>query len=156
MPLLNQITLKPEQDEIIKFMFMAIKDGEAGKDDLNMIILYHINMLDEEKIKSISEYQTRIWILNNVSRILEEKHLDCNISNSVEYELIDLGWVISALVGLYQTLHLDISKSARRRKFAIDFRKILKAEMYLGNKTIESEQDLAETISLLKDADSLC
>lgn len=156
MPYLSQITLSHSEDDVIDYVIQAIKDGEAGKKDINVIVNYHINMLDKAEVKSVSEYQTRIWILNNICRILEGKHLDINISLLVEEELIGIDWVITALVELYQTIHLDIGKIARRRKFAVQLRKVMIAEIYLGNKAIGTKCNLIDVIKLLKVTDDLC
>lgn len=155
--LLSEVDLYPNQEEMVKLVYNAIKDGDAGKEDINVIIHFHQSSLEQEKIKSISEYETRIWLLDNVLRFLDDKHLNVNVSPSIEYELMEIEWVITALVNLDKIMiDPNMNKKIRRVRFATQFRKIMKAEIYLGNKAIGSEVDLADTINHIIDDDSIC
>lgn len=161
----SEIKVSPKQNQALNYMFYSITHDIAEMNDILMVVTYHQTVLEQtENINNKSKpyHKVRMWIINNLTRILEEKFIDPNASYAVQEMLSIVPWVISAIVKCHMILISNDEKYLRH--FAVNLMKILKFDMHLQNLIKDNgteSNDLAELINVLRedetnDKDGLC
>lgn len=150
----SEIHLDRPQNQALNYVFNSITHNTTNLKDILVVIAYHWSNLEETKninAKSKPYYETRLWVVNNLVRILDEKYLDPVADDEVQKLLALVPWVITCLVKCHKILIADDEKYIRH--FAFNLRRILKLDMHLQNLLKDhgtESHDLAEVINTLK------